>query len=476
MLFTQKYAPHSLSQMAGNEEAFSQMRRWAYSWLKGAPPKPLLLSGPCGVGKTSSVHALAQEFGWELLELNTATSRTSEAVLGFLGAASASAGLFGSKKLLLIDDADFAAGEDKGCATAFAKIASAAAQPLIITATDAYSKNLSALRGLCEKAELKRVNVHAMLSLLRCVCKSENLAFPEEEISLIAQNSQGDVRAALNDLQARNLSQNSREREKNVFDVVRGILKAAKYSDCRPLLMSSSLPNDTLKLWLEENVPAEYEKPADIASAFNSLSRADMFDGRVKNRQYWGFLRYSTDLMGAGVALSKEAPYKKFTSYAYPSYIRAMGATKEKRAVRKSLARKFSAAFHCSLWAGLEYAPLFSLFAKQGAALTCASYALELPELAYLLGTTTEKAQKILEGNAEKQPAKKKTTATEKPKKPSEKAKNTPAAAGEAIPRAPLAAPQTKKTARKSPKKENTAKTSPETKSHAGAQSTLGPA
>jgi|GEM_PF-166952 len=417
MLFTQKYAPRSLAEMAGNEEAFSKMRRWAFLWAKGERPQPLLLFGPCGVGKTCSVHALAQELNWDILELNTSSSRTSDAISDFLGAASSSSGLFGNKKLLLIDDADFAAGEDRGSASAFAKITSAAAQPLIITATDAYNKNLAPLRGMCDKTELKKVNVHALLSVLKRVCKAEKLQLSDEELSLIAQNSQGDVRAALNDLQARNFSPLSREREKNIFEVVRGIFKATKYSECRPLLMACPVPNDTLKLWVEENIPIEYEKPADIASAFSLLSRSDMFDGRIRNRQYWGFLRYSTDLMGAGVALSKESHYKKFTSYSYPSYIRTMGATKEKRAIRKSLSRKFATNFHCSLWASMEYAPLFSLFAKQDAAQTCAAYSIELAELAYLLGTTSEKAQKLLEGKEEKPraPKKRKTNPLEKP-------------------------------------------------------------
>ncbi|VVB58938.1 Replication factor C large subunit [Candidatus Anstonella stagnisolia] len=441
MLFTQKYSPHSLAELAGNEEAFSKMRRWAFLWAKGERPQPLLLFGPCGVGKTCSVHALAEEFSWDLLELNSSSSRTSEAISDFLGAASSSSGLFGNKKLLLIDDADFAAGEDRGSASAFAKIASSAQQPLIITATDAYNKNLAPLRGICEKTELKKVNVHALLLVLKRVCKAEKIQLSDEELSLIAQNSQGDVRAALNDLQARNFSPLSREREKNIFEVVRGIFKATKYSECRPLMMSCSVPNDTLKLWIEENIPIEYEKPSDIAAAFNSLSRSDMFDGRIRNRQYWGFLRYSTDLMGAGVALSKEAPYRKFTAYAYPSYIRTMGATKEKRSIRKSLSRKFATNFHCSLWAGMDYVQLFTLFAKQDAAHTCAAYSIEVPELAYLLGTTSEKAQKLLEGKGEN------------PKKP----KKSNAAASEKPQEVPAVLPPGKKTRQKSAKKETVA-------------------
>ncbi|MBS3069237.1 replication factor C large subunit [Candidatus Micrarchaeota archaeon] len=431
MLFTQKYSPLSLGELAGNEEAFSKMRRWAYTWEKSQHPGPLLLHGPCGSGKTSSVHALAREFGWELLELNSTADRSSASIGALLGPASLSSGLFGAKKLLLIDDADFAAAEDRGAVSALAKIAGACQQPLIITATDAYSKNLSLLRGMCEKIELKKVNVHATLSLLKRVCAAERIQLDDAQLHLLAQNSQGDVRAALNDLQARNFSPNSRERERNVFETVRGILKGTSYSDCRPLLMSCGLPHDTLKLWIAENVPVEYEKPAELAAAFSMLSRADIFDGRISNRQYWGFLRYSTALMGAGVALSKQSPYGKFASYSYPSFIRVMGATKEKRAIKKSLARKASSAFHCPLWAFSEYLPLLSKLAHLDPQGTLAAYSLEIAELAFLLGTTVEKTQKLLglgsgkNKAVEKEPAQKHGAKKPKIVLPAEKASAT---------------------------------------------------
>lgn len=455
MLFTQKYAPSSLSQLAGNEDAFSKMRRWAYAWQKNQQPQPLLVFGPCGVGKTCSAHALAQEHGFELLELNSANNRSSDAISRMLGSASVSGGLFGARKLLLMDDADFAASEDRGASSALAKIAGSCSQPLIITATDPYSKNLSQLRGLCEKIELKKVNVHAIFSLLKKICAAEKMPLGDPEVLLIAQNSQGDVRAALNDLQARNFAPDSREREKNVFEVVRGVLKGATYAQPRSLLMSASVPHDTLKLWIGENIPAEYVLPQDIAAAFGMLSRADVFDGRVANRQYWGFLRYSTALMGSGVALSKKEQSKKFTTYSYPSYIRVLGATKEKRATRKSLSRKFASSFHCSLSAGMLYAPLFSQFAKHDARSTSSTYSLEASEIAFLLGTTSEKAQKLMDNQAQ-------GTESAQPPKPSKKKKPPAAAPGAQTepekpePKKPAAAKKTKNGSDAPPSRQST--------------------
>ena len=67
-------------------------------------------------------------------------------------------------------------------------------------------------------------------------------------------------------------------------------------------------------LWLEENLPKEYEGK-DLERAFDCLSRADVFKGRIRRWQHWRFLVYINDLMTAGIALSKDEKYKKVISY-----------------------------------------------------------------------------------------------------------------------------------------------------------------
>ena len=51
------------------------------------------------------------------------------------------------------------------------------------------------------------------------------------------------------------------------------------------------------------------------------LSKADIFDGRIKRRQYYGLLKYSSVLMTYGVAAAKKEKYKKFTRYRFPSFL-----------------------------------------------------------------------------------------------------------------------------------------------------------
>jgi len=74
---------------------------------------------------------------------------------------------------------------------------------------------------------------------------------------------------------------------------------------------------DDMFWWVENNIAAEYEKPEEIAKAFESLSRADLLKSRVMRRQNWGLMRYFGDLI-ASVAIAKNEMYRKFTPYRPP--------------------------------------------------------------------------------------------------------------------------------------------------------------
>ena len=358
--------PKSISALIGNPSTFSYAKEWAAGWQNGKKGKPLLVCGPTGTGKTALAHAIAAEFGWEIFEFNASDLRDEGNVDRLIANAVVSGGLFGGRRLILIDDVDSLSGrEDRGGASAIAKALSSPQQPIILTATDFYSKNLQAIRIHCQQVELRRVQAGTIANLLKKLAAKGNIELTEQEIDAIASSASGDVRAALNDLQAGNTAA-VRDSEKSIFEVVRAVLKSEKYSEARRAVFDSGTEHDTLKLWIAQNIPSEYDKPFDIAEAYNAISRADMFDGRISRQQYWGYLRYSSDLMSSGVAVAKAAPYRKWTQVAYPDYMREMGASKSSRTVRKAVLKKIAAACHCSLAQASGYLPLLELLAKKG--------------------------------------------------------------------------------------------------------------
>ena len=356
-----------LSSIIGNPSAIAAAKAWASGWQEGKRQPPLLVTGSTGTGKTALAHAIAGEFGWELFEFNASDFRNEEKVATLLSHSTSSASLFGGTRLILVDDADSLSGTaDRGGAGAIAKVVAAARQPVILTAADYYDKKLSSIKAHCQLLELRRAHVSTIAKFLKMEAVSHGIAIAEGDAEKIAQASSGDVRAALNDLRARNTSA-SRDREKNIFDVMRDIFKAEKYSDARKAAFSSDVDHDTLKLWIAQNLPAACVKPFDLAEGYDKLSRADVFDGRIKRAQYWGYLRYSSDLMTAGVSLSQSSPAQQhsYVPFAYPDYIRAMGASKSTRTLRKSALSKIARLCHCSVQQAGGYLPLFEAVAKK---------------------------------------------------------------------------------------------------------------
>ena len=397
--------PSSVSQLIGNPTAFGEVKKWAHEWNENKKPKPLLVYGATGIGKTALAYAIASEFNWEIFEFNASGLRDEETVSKLLSSAASQGGLFGNRRLILIDDIDSLSGrEDRGGAAAIAKVLSESQQPIILTAHDYYDRKIQTIKSHCIPLPLRRPTASAIGSFLKraaaesnaAISKAGGLPLPaisEETISKIAAAASGDVRAALNDFAAGNISA-YRDSEKNIFDVVRTILKSEKYSESRRMAFESEVEHDTLKLWVAHNIPIEYEKPFDIAEAYQALSRADIFDGRIKLRQYWGFLRYSSDLMSAGVSVAKAAPYHKFSQLAFPEYLREMGASKGSRAQRKSVLRKIAHACHCSLSQAVFYLPLLQLLAKKDEPAVSDFFKFDEDELVFVSGKKPVKEKK----------------------------------------------------------------------------------
>lgn len=372
-LWCLKHAPKNSSEFAGNADSVAAARTWALDWQRGKPGKPLLLYGPPGVGKTALALALAQEMGWELLEMNASDVRNRDGIERVLLAASVSQGLFATRKLVFIDEVDGLSGTaDRGGPGAIVEVLRQSTNPVILAANDVWVQQLSSIRLSCRMIELKRLNAHTIQGELARISKLEGVQASEEELKKLSETSEGDLRASINDLQM--LCEGSdkiyvvqdqftrRDREQDVFQALRKLFRARSYSSAREVSWNLDVDHDLFKKWIEENLPLEVSSPEKTASAFNALSRADVFDGRIRNRQYWGYLRYSSDLMTAGVALGAESN-NSFVKYQYPGVIKKLAISKMRRASEKKILEKIKPRVHASTKRCRSYVPTLSMLA-----------------------------------------------------------------------------------------------------------------
>lgn len=403
MLLAQKYAPATLDDVLGNLTAKKQLKRWMLTWMRGTRQTPLLVAGPTGIGKSAMVYALAKELDLELLEMGASDFRNKERVERILGGSMGAATLSGRQKLIFIDDVDAMGREDRGGISAIAKLLKDSPFPVVLTAQDSWDRKIIALRSYCTIVQLKRPIAPTVAKLLAHIAKKEGISIPAPTIDAIAQNAHGDIRAAINDLQAR--SAGVRDREKDIFTKLKSLFGAQDYAEARKVSFGN-IEHDLLKLWIGENIPVVYP-PRDAARACGVLSRADVFDGRIRRRQSWGLLRYSSDLMTAGVSLSRSDMRPRFARFQFPSFLKRMKATSSSRATTKSLLRKIGKKVHTSPKKAESYLPLFAAMCAEDPEYFSANYHFEEKEMEFL-GKFAPKIRKSAKGSSAKKPGGKK--------------------------------------------------------------------
>ena len=79
--WNEKYRPKLMKDIVGNKKAISDLKIWAESWNNNNPiNKAVILVGKPGIVKTSAALALANEFNWSFIELNTSDVRNADKI------------------------------------------------------------------------------------------------------------------------------------------------------------------------------------------------------------------------------------------------------------------------------------------------------------------------------------------------------------------------------------------------------------
>lgn len=376
--FPEKYAPRTLSGIKGQEINIKSLQKFVENFQK-EKKKAVLLYGPPGTGKTSAAIALAHEYRYELIEVNASDYRTADEIHLKVGNALKQQSLFGKGKLILIDEMDGLAGsQDRGGIPAIAGLIAKSPYPIILTATDPWDYKFNPIRKLCAALEFSPLSHESVLSILHGVCVKENILLSKEDITILARRSGGDCRAALLDLQLlaaeaseMKLAKSGAmemlgEREKAI-SIHQALLQIFKTTDLGTAISSFDRVKEDIDeqfLWVEENIPLEYSGGA-LAMAYDSLSKADVFRGRIRRWQHWRFLVYAGSLLSGGVALAKNSKSKVCAEYRPTGRILKLWWAKQKSAKKKSVAEKIGKKTHSSIKGTLRYVEFFKELARR---------------------------------------------------------------------------------------------------------------
>jgi len=367
MTYTEKYRPSRLRDVVGHRQHVNFLLNWSKEWKNGTSrQRALILYGPAGIGKTSIAHALANEMNWEIIELNASDTRTAGVISRIAGSASKSMSLDSSydRKLIILDEADNLHGNsDRGGSRAITNIVKNTLQPIILIANDYYKLDTS-LKSVCKSLQFKNVNAIEISKLLTDICEKENIAIDNKVVEYISKNSNGDVRAAVNDLESicvgKNrvdydditndthiVDENQRDISETIFTFVDKVFKS-NLSMHEKLELSGNIdenPESTIH-WLDENIPLVYKDMNDLCNAYDLISKSDLFLGRVHKRQNYTMWKYANVLIcGIGSVSNTRLG---FIRYSPPKYWSKLKQSKSNRNIKKSIAFKLGSICHIS--------------------------------------------------------------------------------------------------------------------------------
>ncbi|MBS7653135.1 replication factor C large subunit [Candidatus Bathyarchaeota archaeon] len=339
------FRPKTLREIADNEKALSQFLSWLKSWDKGFPEKrAAFLYGPPGVGKTSAVEAAARDLRYDLLELNASDFRTAKRIEALIGRAHGhETTVLGRRRMILFDELEgISDKEDSGGVQAILSIIKETRNPIVLIATsihEGWEQKFRQLREASLVIEFRPIPFIQIVERLRVVARTMGITVEDEVLERIAEVSEGDLRSAINDLEAlaRGRSHVSasdasimvdRDRALSISQALGRIFSAGSLVEAREALASAYLPHEDLVDWIYENMPYFFDDPRDLLEGLEALSRADIYEGRTKRLQEYRLLKYVLDWASGGVALSRRSSDGRGLAMAVESKLEKLGFQK----------------------------------------------------------------------------------------------------------------------------------------------------
>jgi len=202
LLWVEKYRPKSLDEIIDQEEIVARLKKFVE--MKNMPH--LLFAGPAGTGKTTAAHALAHDLYGDnyrqyMLELNASDERginvIREKVKEFARSKTPPGIPF---KIVLLDEADNMTADAQQALRRLMELYSGNTRFILIA--NYPSKIIDPIQSRCAFFRFQPLPKDAVIERLKFIAENEGVDYDEEALETIYEISEGDMRKAINILQA----------------------------------------------------------------------------------------------------------------------------------------------------------------------------------------------------------------------------------------------------------------------------------
>ncbi|XP_015479280.1 replication factor C subunit 1 isoform X3 [Parus major] len=348
LLWVDKYKPVSLKAIIGQQgeqSCANKLLRWLRNWHKntfedgqakpsktgskddGTGFKAALLSGPPGVGKTTTAALVCKELGYSYVELNASDTRSKNSlkevvaeslnntsIKDFCSGASSSVS---GKHVLIMDEVDGMAGnEDRGGIQELIGLIRHTKIPIICMCNDRNHPKMRSLVHYCLDLRFQRPRLEQIKGAMMSIAFKEGLKIPPPAMQEIILAANQDIRQVLHNLNMwcakdksltydeakTDASRAKKDIKLGPFDVVRKVFAAGEEAARMSLIDKSDLffhDYSLAPLFVQENYV--HVKPAAaggnlkkhlvlLSRAADSICDGDIVDRQIRSKQNWNLL------------------------------------------------------------------------------------------------------------------------------------------------------------------------------------------
>jgi len=209
-IWAEKYRPRTFDEIVGRDEIVRRLR----SYVKSGNVPHLLFAGPAGTGKTTCSIVLARELygdNWRenFLELNASDDRGIRVVRGDqdkkepsrIKSFARTAPFGGSAfKIIFLDESDALTADAQSALRRTMEIYSRTCR--FIFSANYPGKLIEPIQSRCVLFQFTRIREDDMKRYLKGIAEKEGVQILDDALELIVEQSEGDMRKAVNALQA----------------------------------------------------------------------------------------------------------------------------------------------------------------------------------------------------------------------------------------------------------------------------------